>query len=96
VAAAFPGRPRLWLSEFTIQSERRSNVFELFVSRRQQARWLAAAYRIANRLPRVAGLGWIGLLDQPPGAGSSHWGLMTFDGRPKPALDAYRKARGRP
>jgi hypothetical protein len=96
VARAFPGRPRLWLSEFTIQSEQRSNIFQLHVTRHQQARWLTAAYRIANRLPQVAGLGWIGLLDQPPGPASSHWGLMTYDGRPKPALDAYRKARGRP
>jgi hypothetical protein len=96
VAHAFPGRPRLWLSEFTIQSDQPSNIFELHVTRRQQARWLTAAYRIANRLPQIAGLGWIGLLDQPPGRGSSHWGLMTYDGRPKPALEAYRKARGRP
>jgi len=96
VDRAFPGRPRLWLSEFTIQSDQRSSIFQLYVSRRQQARWLAAAYRIAGRLPRVAGLGWIGLLDQPPGRGSSHWGLLTHDGRPKPALGAYRKALRKP
>jgi hypothetical protein len=94
VARAFPGRPRLWLSEFTIQSDQRSSIFELHVTRRQQARWLTAAYRIADRLRFVAGLGWIGLVDQAPGPGSSHWGLMTHDGTPKPALRAYRKAPG--
>jgi len=94
VDRAFPGRPRLWLSEFTIQSDRRSEIFQLHVTRRQQARWLTAAYRIAGRLPFVAGLGWIGLLDQPPGPGSSNWGLMTHDGTPKPALRAYRRAGG--
>jgi hypothetical protein len=96
VARAFPGTPRLWLSEFTIQSDQGSSIFELHVTRGQQARWLAAAYRLASRHPLVAGLGWIGLLDQPPGPISSHWGLMTYDGRPKPSLDAYRRARGRP
>jgi hypothetical protein len=92
VARAFPGRPKLWLSEFTIQSGNSSNIFQLSVSRKQQARWLAAAYRIAGRVHAVSGLGWIGLLDQPPAPGSSNWGLMTHDGTPKPALSAFRRA----
>src|SRR5262245_18296130 len=48
VARAFPGRPRLWLSEFTVVSDKQSNIFQIFTSERQQASWLAAAYRIAN------------------------------------------------
>ena len=93
VARAFPGRPRLWLSEFTIQSDQRSGIFDLYVSQQDQARWLKAAYRIARRLRPVAGLGWLSLLDQAPGPMSSHWGLMTSDGTPKPALEAFRRAR---
>lgn len=91
VARHFPGRPRLWLSEYTVQSDRSSNIFELAVSQREQARYLRAGFRIANRVKAVKGLGWIGLLDQPPAPGSSNWGLMTHDGRPKPALRAYRR-----
>jgi hypothetical protein len=87
-------RARFWLSEFLVLSGRGSNEFELFVSRAQQARWLAASYRIADRLPSVAGLGWLGLLDQPRPSGSSNWGLLTDGGARKPAYGAFRAARG--
>jgi len=84
-------RAKFWLSEFLVLSDRGSNAFELFVSRREQARWLAASYRIADSLPSVAGLGWLGLLDQPQ-SGGSNWGLLTARGARKPAYRAYRAA----
>lgn len=87
-------RAKFWLSEFLVLSDRASNEFELFVSRAQQARWLAASYRISDSLPSVAGLGWLGLLDQPQRPGSSNWGLLTDDGARKPAYRAFRAARG--
>lgn len=92
---ALRGRPpRLWLSEFTVSSDKPNYAFDFFVSRRQQARWLTAAYRIAARAPYVAGLGWIGLLDEPPSVPRAiHFGLMTHDARRKPAYHAYRRAR---
>ena len=96
VAHAFPGSPRLWLSEFTVVSDRQSNVFQIFKSRQEQATWLAAAFRIANRVRAVAGIGWLSLLDQEPAPGSANWGLMTYDGRRKPAFEAYRRAPGGP
>jgi hypothetical protein len=92
VARAFPGSPRLWLSEFTVLSDKPSNVFRLALSQEEQARWLAAAYRIADRLPTVAGLGWLSLFDQPPAPGSSNWGLLTHDGTRKPAFGAFKRA----
>lgn len=92
VARAFPGSPRLWLSEFTVVSDKPSNVFNLYLSRKEQANWLAAAYRIANRLHSVAGLGWLSLLDQAPAPGSANFGLMTHDGRRKPAFNAFKRA----
>jgi hypothetical protein len=88
-------QPKLWLSEFTVQSDRGSSQFELSVGRQAQARWLAAGYGIADQVPAVAGLGWIELLDEPPARGSANWGLMTSDGRRKPALSAYRRAPSR-
>ena len=85
--------PKLWLSEFTISSDRGNHAFNFYVSRRTQARWLTAAYRIANRSPFVAGLGWFNLLDEPPSVPDGlTTGLMTWDGRPKPAYYAYKRA----
>jgi len=87
-------RARFWLSEFLVLSDRGSEQFELSVSRAEQARWLAAAYRIADSLPSVAGLGWLALQDQPQRPGSSNWGLLTDAGSRKPAYDAFRAASG--
>lgn len=86
-------RARFWLSEFLVLSDRASDQFELFVSRPEQARWLAASYRIADSLPSVAGLGWLTLLDEPRRSGGSNWGLLTDTGARKPAYRAFRAAR---
>ena len=85
-------RPRLWLSEFTVTSDRASRGFSFFVSRRAQARWVTAAYRIA-REPFVAGMGWYSLLDEADAVNGITSGLLDAEGRPKPAFDAFRRAR---
>jgi len=86
-------RARFWLSEFLVLSDRGSNQFLMSVSQQDQARWLRAAFRIADDLPSVAGLGWLSLLDQPEGRGSSNWGLLTASEQRKPAYRAFRRAR---
>jgi hypothetical protein len=86
--------PRLWLSEFTVQSDHTSSVFEAFVSQASQARWLTAGYEAAAEVPQVEGLGWFTLLDQPGGPLAAHWGLLTSDGKTKkPAFRAYADVR---
>ena len=86
--------PRIWLSEFTIPAERATYEFPWWTTRRGQAQWLSAAYRIARRTPWIAGLGWIGLLDDPLGTPRGRTnGLMTYEGLKKPAYHAYRRAR---
>ena len=86
--------PKLWLSEFTVSSDRPNRAFDFAVSRTEQATWLRAAYRIALRHSWVSGLGWFSLLDDPATqAGGLTTGLMTYDGRRKPAYNAYRRAR---
>jgi hypothetical protein len=86
--------PRLWLSEFTISSDRGNRAHREYVSRADQARWLTAAYRIARRSPWIAGLGWFNLHDDPRGEpGGLTTGLMTYEGKRKPAYYAYRRAR---
>ena len=70
VRRAYPRRrPKLWLSEFTVQSEHASYAFSFYVSPKAQAAWVRAAYRIAARTPYVAGVGWWTLLDGPEARG---------------------------
>ena len=96
IRRAYPRtKPKLWLSEFTVQSDKRSRDFELVVSRAGQARWLSAAYRIADELPSVAGLGWLNLLDEREGPGSANFGLLTAGGARKPSFFAFRNAPSR-
>jgi hypothetical protein len=85
-------RPKLWLSEFAVSSNRNNHLFNFHVSRRAQARWLAAAYRIADRTPYVAGLGWLTLFDEAD-RNDLTTGLLTKTGKRKPAYHAYRRAR---
>jgi hypothetical protein len=88
-------RPRLWLSEFTIQSDHTSTVFKAFVTQPAQARWLTAGFDAADQVDQVEGLGWFTLLDQPGGPVAAHWGLLTSDGRTrKPAFRAYQEVKG--
>ena len=90
----YPRRtPRLWLSEFAVSAGRPNRAFTYFVSEREQARWLRAAYRIASRHRYVAGLGWYTLLDEADPNGGLTTGLLDASARPKPAYYAYLNAR---
>ncbi|HEV2774884.1 MAG TPA: hypothetical protein VGV90_04770 [Solirubrobacteraceae bacterium] len=90
---AYGRRIPLWLSEYTIQSDHGSAVFSSYVSRAVQARYLTAGYRIADDLgSAVAGLGWVGLLDEPEARDSANWGLLTHALKRKPAFAAMRRA----
>src|SRR5579864_779557 len=82
----------LWLSEFTISSDHATIAFNFSVSRREQARWLTAAFKLVNSVSYVAGLGWFELLDQPPGSESLTNGLLTWNLKPKPDFYAYQHA----
>ena len=83
----------LWLSEFTVSSNRSNAAFAFSVSRREQARWLSAAFRLADSVGYVAGMGWSDLIDDPPWVHRGlTTGLMTWKLRPKPAFYAYQHA----
>jgi hypothetical protein len=82
--------PRLWLSEWTVISDKPSRIFlHFFVTAPEQARWLGAAFAIARQTPYVAGMGWFTLLDEPPAPGSANWGLLRADGTAKPSFAAF-------
>lgn len=96
VARVYPRRrPKLWLSEYVIQSDHGSTEFNVFVSRKGQAQWLTGAFRAANSLRSVAGLGWLALLDDPEAKLSRNYGLLTADGTIKPSFRAFRRAPSR-
>jgi hypothetical protein len=86
---------KLWLSEFTVSSDHTNRAFSFSVTRKQQANWVAAAFRLVNSVSYVAGLGWFTLLDQPPLPHNQNLtnGLMTYTLQPKPAFYAYQHAR---
>ena len=84
-------KPKLWLSEFTISSDRNNRAFNFHTTRKGQARWLTTAYRIARRQNYIAGLGWFNLIDEPNRVNGLTTGLLTADGRKKPAYDAYKR-----
>jgi hypothetical protein len=84
-------RPRLWISEFTISSDRPNRSFTFAVSRREQARRLRGAFGIARKVG-AAGFGWFSLLDEPAGTPAGlTTGLMTYEGEQKPAFRAYSR-----
>ena len=84
--------PKLWLSEFTVSSDRSNRAFNFAVSRKQQAAWLRAAFRIARRNRSIFSLGWFNLMDEPPSVSRGlTTGLLTYDGKPKPVFNAYRR-----
>ena len=85
--------PPLWLSEYTISSDQTNRAFAFAVTRAEQARWLTAAYRIADQTSGVHLLGWFNMFDDPvTRPGHLTTGLMTFEGELKPAFGAFRAA----
>jgi hypothetical protein len=85
--------PRIWVSEFTIQADHGSQDFNFFVSKQNQARWITAAFREAGKTSYVAGVGWLGLLDEPIAPFNRTTGLLTYDLQRKPAYFAYQRAK---
>jgi hypothetical protein len=85
-------RLRLFLSEFSLPTDHPNFEFPIHLSWRTQARWLAAALRIARRDERVYTLGYLGLYDDPPRSDGLevNRGLITHDGQKKPAYYAFR------
>jgi hypothetical protein len=84
------GRPtKLWLSEWSIQTDHPSYVFPYYVSRAEQAKRLTAAFALARSQRYVQGMGWYQLIDYPPAPNNPTWGLESYDGERKPVFDAY-------
>jgi hypothetical protein len=85
---------KLFLAEFSAPTDHANFEFNFHVTRKVQAKWATAAYRIADRWSRIYALGWFSLYDDAPRADGLevNRGLMTYAGQRKPAYYAYRNA----
>lgn len=86
-------RMKLFLSEYTLPTDHANFEFNFYVTREKQAEWLKKALRITRAYKRIYTLGYLGLYDDAlRGDGQQvERGLITREGRRKPAYAAFRK-----
>lgn len=91
VNKSFAGRPKIFISEFTIPTDFRSTFLNFHTNQATQAKWLKAALEIVRRDSRIFTLGWYELFDLPGShpLGPIGWGLLTTGGAPKPAYSVF-------
>ena len=80
-------RIRLFLSEWSVATDRSDSEFNYFVTRAVQARFISAALKIVRGWSRIYTLGWVHLYDVP---GVTNGGLVDARGQPKPGYFAFR------
>jgi hypothetical protein len=87
------GPKRIWITEYGYQTKPPDPFFG--VSWALQARYLARAYSIARRNPRIDMMIWFLLRDEPRVLGHDGWqsGLMTRAGKKKPAYTTFRRLK---
>jgi hypothetical protein len=82
------GPKKFWITEYGYQTRPPDNQFG--VSWALQARYLTQAFAIARKNPRISMMLWFLVKDEPQLSGWQS-GLVTVEGRKKPAFDAFRK-----
>jgi hypothetical protein len=82
------GPRHLWITEYGYQTKPPDDLFG--VSWALQARYLTQAFAIARRNPRIDMMLWFLVKDQPDLSGWQS-GLITVDGRRKPAFSAFQR-----
>lgn len=84
---------KFFATEYTAPTDEPSYEFPYYVTRKLQAQWLKAAWKIA-RSEKLYGLGWIALRDTKLSDGRvSRIGLIDLDGRPKPSYKVFKSLR---
>ena len=81
------GKKHLWITEYGYQTNPPDRVFG--VSWKNQARYLAQAYALARRNPRVDMMIWFLVRDESRLAGWQS-GFMTASGRKKPSFSTFQ------
>jgi hypothetical protein len=77
----------IFLSEWTIPTKVDTQ-FNFHVDPRVAAKWIREALALARGWPRIYGLGWINVYDDPP---RSYGGLLTRGGTRKPSFYAFAR-----
>lgn len=87
------GNKRIWITEYGYQTNPPDRIFG--VTYAKQAQYLTQAYRIAKRHPRIDMFLWFLLQDERRPVLDEGWqsGLLTADGRRKPAFAAFQRLR---
>jgi hypothetical protein len=82
------GKKRVWITEYGYQTRPPDRAFG--VSYAKQAAYLRQAYAIARKNPRIDMMLWFLLRDQRSIAGWQS-GLLTLNGKRKPAFTAFQR-----
>jgi hypothetical protein len=87
------GRLKLFISEFFWPTDHANGEFAFHLSKKLQASWLQSAFDLVRHTPSVYTLGWFSLYDDPPlpSGRSVNRGLLTFEGKRKPAYKVFRR-----
>jgi hypothetical protein len=80
------GNKHLWITEYGYQTNPPDRIFG--VSWKKQAKYLKQAYAIVRKNPRIDMMLWYLLKDEPVLSGWQS-GLMTYQGKKKPAFAAF-------
>jgi hypothetical protein len=90
---AFPKRPKLFLSEFSLPTDHQNWEFNFWVTRKVQARWTAQALRATRGWSRIYTFAYLSLYDDDlrPDGQQVERGLIDRDGTRKPAYAAFRR-----
>lgn len=85
---------RIFVSEYSLPTDKPNREFNFYVTRRVQADWIATALRSVRRSRRIYTFGYLGLRDEPANATDDEVrrGLIDAQGRRKPAFASF--ARG--
>jgi hypothetical protein len=84
------GKKRLWITEYGYQTKPPDRFFG--VSWKTQAKYLAQAYGIARKNPRVDMMIWFLIKDERR-LGGWQSGFFTVGGKKKPSYDAFRRLK---
>ena len=87
-----PHKIRLFLSEYSVPTDHSNTEFNYWVSRSTAANWLRAGLAISRDWRRIYTLGWFQLEDELPDGYNTevNRGLLTYDGKKKPAYYAFK------
>lgn len=83
----------IFVTEFTLPTDRPNNMFNFYVTRKTQAQWVGDALRIVRRTKRISGMAWYQYADFAPNSRNDQprVGLVDADGKRKSAFAVFAK-----